>query len=231
MNLLSRQLWSAKSLKKIIQWYKHFLECQAAYTVTNDITRRVKVKHGTAQGGILRPLIWNLMFESFLKLFEKGPISVVGFADDAALVAKGISASVIRDIMNKAKVHFRLGVQKFTFDLGLKSSSLTWGSKVHFRLGVQKFIFNLGFKSSFLTWGSNVWSSNLQRSKVQGSKVHFYLRVQKSGVQSSRVQKFITHFGFKCPVVKSYMFKSPKFKSLQLKSSFLARGSNVWVQS
>ena len=55
------------------------------------------------------------MFESFLKLFEKGPISVVGFADDAALVAKGISASVIRDIMNKAKVHFRLGVQKFTF--------------------------------------------------------------------------------------------------------------------
>ena len=102
MNLLSRQLWSAKSLKKIIQWYKHFLECQAAYTVTNDITRRVKVKHGTAQGGILCPLIWNPMFESFLKLFEKGPISVVGFADDAALVAKGISASVIRVIMNEA---------------------------------------------------------------------------------------------------------------------------------
>ena len=88
--------------EKIIQWYKHFLESRTAYTVINDITRRVKVKRGTAQGGILSPLIWSLVFESFLKLFEKGPISVVGFADDASLVAKGISASVIRDIMNEA---------------------------------------------------------------------------------------------------------------------------------
>ena len=62
--------------EKIIQWYKHFLESQTAYTVTNDITRRVKVKRGTAQGGILSPLIWNLVFESFLKLFEKGPIYI-----------------------------------------------------------------------------------------------------------------------------------------------------------
>ena len=79
-------------------------------------------------------------------------------------------------------------------------------------------------KNSFLPWDSKVRGSN-----VLGSKVPFWLGVQRSGVQKSRVQKsgvqkFIFNLGF----------KSPGFKCLGFKSSFgtwgsKVQGSKVWV--
>ena len=87
---------------KIIKWYEHFLISRTAFTELNGITRQIKIKRGTAQGGILSPLIWNMVFESFLKIFEQGPISPVGFADDCSLLIKSIYAETCKDLMNQA---------------------------------------------------------------------------------------------------------------------------------
>jgi hypothetical protein len=45
---------------------------------------------GTPQGGVLSPLIWNINFDSILEELNKGPIKVIGFADDAAILIAGI---------------------------------------------------------------------------------------------------------------------------------------------
>jgi hypothetical protein len=47
---------------------------------TRSLTR------GTPQGGVLSPLIWNVNFDSMLDELNKGPIKVIGFADDAAIL-------------------------------------------------------------------------------------------------------------------------------------------------
>ena len=49
-----------------------------------------------------------------------------------------------------------------------------------------------------------------------------------SGVQTSRVRKFIAYLELKSPGIKSYRFKSPEINSLGFKSSFFAWSSIVW---
>ncbi len=44
---------------------------------------------GTPQGGILSPLVWNLMFDDLLDRFNFGPAHIKGFADDADIVLRG----------------------------------------------------------------------------------------------------------------------------------------------
>ena len=61
---------------------------------------------------------------------------------------------------------------------------------------------SMEFKNSFSTWGSKmrgskVTGSKMQSSKIWSSKIHSCLRVQKSGVQRFRVQKFISYLEFK----------------------------------
>ena len=56
---------------KIVKWYANFLHNRTAFTNHNGIESWIKVKRGTAQGGVLSSLIWNLVFESFLKIFER----------------------------------------------------------------------------------------------------------------------------------------------------------------
>ena len=50
---------------------------------------------------MLSPLIWNLIFDSFLDLFKTGPVRAIGFADDGALVIKGPDPSTLVSIMQE----------------------------------------------------------------------------------------------------------------------------------
>ncbi len=88
--------------KPIITWYYHYL-----------INRRIVVDHegvkmgryltlGTPQGGVLSPLMWNLVFESLLAEFDEGFVKICGFADDAGLITVGSNTSVIHSRMQKA---------------------------------------------------------------------------------------------------------------------------------
>ncbi len=72
-----------------VNWYENLLKnrCIEATLKGAFITKNILA--GTPQGGVLSPLAWNLAFESFLELYNTGPVRVNGFADDAGLVAIG----------------------------------------------------------------------------------------------------------------------------------------------
>ena len=85
-----------------IQWYKALLTNQRikAELLGSSVDR--SLTRGTPQGGVLSPLAWNLAFESFLKLFEHGPVKVCGFADDAGLIVVGDEPTTLAYRMQQA---------------------------------------------------------------------------------------------------------------------------------
>ena len=63
------------------------------------------VARGTPQGGVLSPLLWNLVINSLLVKLEKSGVKVIAYADDVALVASGKFVPVLRDLVQGALNH------------------------------------------------------------------------------------------------------------------------------
>ena len=84
---------------KIIAWYSQFLKERTAFTELKGLKCSVKVQRGCPQGGIISPVIWNLVFESFIELYTNGPVKVRCFADDACLTIGGVDCTTMVDIM------------------------------------------------------------------------------------------------------------------------------------
>ena len=57
-----------------------------------------RVKKGCPQGGILPPLLWNLVINSLLILINGTPADSEGFADDVNFLISGIDIDTIVDI-------------------------------------------------------------------------------------------------------------------------------------
>ena len=88
----------------IRNWYIHFLKNRLVYTDVLGQSACRKINRGTGQGLVLSPVIWNLIYDSFLDLFKTGPVRAVGFADDGALVAKGPDPSTLASLMQQGLV-------------------------------------------------------------------------------------------------------------------------------
>ena len=84
---------------KIVNWYKFYLEHRIAYTELKGMYSSVKVRRGCPQGGILSPVVWNLVFDSFIELFNSSPAQVGCYADDAVLTVHGIDPNTLVEIM------------------------------------------------------------------------------------------------------------------------------------
>jgi ribonuclease HI len=57
------------------------------------------VNRGTPQGGVISPLLWNLVLNSVLFLLATGGCKVVAYADDVAIAVRGMCPSTLRDIL------------------------------------------------------------------------------------------------------------------------------------
>ena len=57
-----------------------------------------RVKKGCPQGGIMSPLLWNLVINSLIILINSTPADSEGFADDVNLLIRGIDIDTIVDI-------------------------------------------------------------------------------------------------------------------------------------
>ena len=66
-------------------------------TVTHkDITKRIRIRRGCPQGGILSPFLWNLVVDDLLKFSAKEiPGYLQAFANDLVTLAEGSDTGVI----------------------------------------------------------------------------------------------------------------------------------------
>ncbi|XP_041781978.1 uncharacterized protein LOC121598770 [Anopheles merus] len=73
-------------LRRILQDY--FADRELVYdTADGPVTRRVSA--GVPQGSILGPALWNIMYDGVLAVELPEGVSIVGFADDLAILAAG----------------------------------------------------------------------------------------------------------------------------------------------
>jgi hypothetical protein len=82
----------------IIKWYESYITKRLTIygRVTKQLTR------GTPQGGVLSPLCWNLPFDEILKEIDVPPLTVVGFADDVAILATGPDPTTLIELIQPA---------------------------------------------------------------------------------------------------------------------------------
>ena len=85
-----------------INWYKYYLKNRHIVVHHNGVYLERSLELGTPQGGVLSPTMWNLVFDSFLNLYENGFVKANGFADDGALYTQGKNPNLMLHRMQMA---------------------------------------------------------------------------------------------------------------------------------
>ncbi len=86
----------------IINWYCKLLRCRDITADVQGQTVNVIPARGSPQGGVLSPLIWNLIMDRFLSRYKKGPVKVLGYADDILLYISGRIPNTMVEILQPA---------------------------------------------------------------------------------------------------------------------------------
>ncbi len=93
----------AKGLpENIIKWYCQLLKCRNIHAEVQGQTGRVIPARGSPQGGVLSPLIWNLIMDGFLSKYKKGPVKALGYADDVLLYVAGRIPNTLVELLQPA---------------------------------------------------------------------------------------------------------------------------------
>ena len=99
--------WRATEQKKvppdIIKWYGHYLATSFVQALLGETTRCRSLTRGTPQGGILSPLVWNIVFDSLLDGLERIPgIRPKGYADDGMFLITGKDPDILVNLAQPA---------------------------------------------------------------------------------------------------------------------------------
>ena len=86
----------------IVDIYCHMLENRKVSATLQGENVAIIPKRGSPQGGVLSPLIWNLIMDTILLEFRTGPVKVVGYADDVLLLTAGLDEDTVLSNMNGA---------------------------------------------------------------------------------------------------------------------------------
>ncbi len=73
----------------IIRWYCNLLKGRLVTAEVQGCTERVVPARGSPQGGVLSPLIWNIIIDELLSSFKGREVKVIGYADDILLYVVG----------------------------------------------------------------------------------------------------------------------------------------------
>ena len=82
----------------IVRWINAMLRSRTVTVTVQGTSVSKRVKKGCPQGGILSPLLWNLVINSLIILINSTPADSEGFADDVNLLIRGIDIDTIFDI-------------------------------------------------------------------------------------------------------------------------------------
>jgi len=86
----------------VVEWYDKVLKFRNVTADLQGVSKTITPTRGSPQGGVLSPLVWNLIMDSLLTQFEREAVHVVGYADDVLLMVEGNVASVMGQIMQGA---------------------------------------------------------------------------------------------------------------------------------
>lgn len=82
----------------IVRWINAMLRNRTVTVTVQGVSVSKKVKKGCPQGGIMSPLLWNLVINSLILLINRSSADSEGFADDVNLLVRGIDIDTIIDI-------------------------------------------------------------------------------------------------------------------------------------
>ena len=88
----------------ICSWINHMLTSRiaSAEVAGSSVTRLVS--RGTPQGGVISPLLWLLVVDVILKKLEDEGTTVIGYADDLAILLRGKFPGVMSELIERAKL-------------------------------------------------------------------------------------------------------------------------------
>ena len=86
----------------IIRWYVNLLKNRTVKAKVQGYTATVQPARGSPQGGVLSPLVWNLIMDSFLTQFQGDSVKVLGYADDILLYTEGTDPASLGDLLQPA---------------------------------------------------------------------------------------------------------------------------------
>ena len=72
----------------IVRWINAMLRSRTVTVTVQGISVSKRVKKGCPQGGIMSPLLWNLVINSLILLINSTPADSEGFADDVNFFGK-----------------------------------------------------------------------------------------------------------------------------------------------
>lgn len=82
-------------------WITNMLRLRAVQVTVNDTTRAIVAK-GCPQGGVLSPLLWNLVVDSLIKRLNDRGYYTVGYADDITIIINGTHENTLCNLMRQA---------------------------------------------------------------------------------------------------------------------------------
>jgi ribonuclease HI len=97
------------------KWIDSMLKYRAVRAEIRGVSSTMKVRRGCPQGGVLSPLLWNMVIDSLLRRLEEQGLWAQGFADDVVILINGKYLGTVCELMQSAL----LIVQEWCEQVGL----------------------------------------------------------------------------------------------------------------
>ena len=94
---------------------------EGAMSLLVEAHRSANVQKGGPQGGVLTPVLWNLVIDELLTDTHLDPVLKTGYADDVTAIASGPAPDTLRDLLQ-----------------GFISRAVAWAERCGLRLSESK---------------------------------------------------------------------------------------------
>ena len=86
----------------ITQWIYNMLNCRFIHSQFSDNSLIRKINSGCPQGGVISPILWNLVVNELLELLISTGIWAQGYADDIVVCTVGRDTQTASELMQNA---------------------------------------------------------------------------------------------------------------------------------
>ena len=86
----------------IADWYNKVLTGRLVSADLQGAQNTIIPTMGSPQGGILLPLVWNLVMNSLLSTFHGEGVQEIGYADDVILIVNGDDPITMASLIERA---------------------------------------------------------------------------------------------------------------------------------